>query len=195
VHASLPSSHTALDQASAWVARFAPTIPSGEVLDLACGGGRHARLLASLGHPVLAVDRDADALARAAGQSITTRQIDLENGDEAWPFEPGRFAGIVVTNYLHRPLFAGMLRSLAPGGVLIYETFAVGNEHFGKPSNPLFLLKRGELLKVAANESLSSMHVVAYEDGYVATPKPAVVQRICVVSAETLPPPDSLPQI
>ncbi|MGH8807361.1 MAG: class I SAM-dependent methyltransferase [Noviherbaspirillum sp.] len=187
--------HTALDQPSAWVARFAPIIPSGEVLDLACGGGRHARLLAELGHPVLAVDRDAGALARTAGPAITTQQIDLESGHATWPFEPGRFAGIVVTNYLHRPLFPGIFRSLAAGGVLIYETFAAGNEYFGKPSNPLFLLKRGELLDVVAKESRPSLHVVAYEDGHVLAPKPAIVQRICVLNTASHSPADSLPRI
>lgn len=170
------------EQPSAWVARFAPLMPAGEVLDLACGGGRHARLLAVLGHPVLAVDRDAEALGRAKGTGISTLQADLEGSGGSqppWPFEAGRFAGIVVTNYLHRPLFDGILHSLAPGGVLVYETFASGNERFGKPSNPDFLLRPGELLDVV-RESGEVLRVVAYEDGYVALPKPAMVQRICV---------------
>jgi SAM-dependent methyltransferase len=174
------SSHAALEQPSDWVARFAALIPEGEVLDLACGGGRHARLLVSLEHAVLAVDRDAAALERAAGQSITTLQIDLENG-HPWPFEPGRFSGIVVVNYLHRPLMPFLVGSLAEGGVLIYETFALGNEQFGRPSNPDFLLSRGELLGFAAPASGASLEVVAFEDGYISTPRPAVVQRICAV--------------
>lgn len=171
------------DAPSAWVARFAPLIPPGEVLDLACGGGRHARLLAHLGHPVLAVDRDAQALQRAEGPGITTLQADLESGlgGASWPFEAGRFHGIVVTNYLHRPLFAGILESLAPQGVLIYETFGAGNAHFGKPSNPAFLLHPGELLALAAR---SRLRVVAFEDGYQDKPKPAMVQRICAVNGE-----------
>jgi len=183
-------SHIASDQASAWVARFAPLIPSGETLDLACGGGRHARLLAALGHPVLAVDKDAEALARTAGPGILTRQTDLEGSPEAqppWPFEAGRFAGIVVTNYLHRPLLPGILDSLAPDGVLIYETFGSGNEHFGKPSSPRFLLAPGELLDMA-RASGHVLRVLAFEDGYVHLPKPAMVQRICVIKGMDLVP-------
>lgn len=169
-----------MDQPSVWVARFAPLIPDGEVLDLACGSGRHARLLASLGHPVLAVDRDGAALERAAGPAIATLEFDLES-DAAWPFEANRFAGIVVTNYLHRPLFPHLFRSLAPDGVLIYETFAQGNEHFGKPSNPLFLLDRGELLDIVSTHMEECLHVLAFEDGYVDIPKLAMAQRICIV--------------
>jgi SAM-dependent methyltransferase len=184
-------SHPSQDQASAWVARFSPLIPQGEVLDLACGGGRHAHLLAALGHPVLAVDRDAQALASAAGQGIITRQIDLEAEGASWPFATECFAGIVVTNYLHRPLFARLLRSLAPCGILIYETFAQGNEQFGKPSNPLFLLKPGELLDVIANIG-SGFHVLAFEDGYVDMPRPAMVQRICAIRAGTVHSPQRL---
>lgn len=173
---------------SAWVARFVPLIPPGEVLDLACGGGRHARLMVKHGHPVVAVDRDPAALEATAGEGIAVRQIDLERDDMTWPYEDGRFAGIVVTNYLHRPLFPFLFRSLAPGGVLIYETFARGNEHFGKPSNPDFLLKQGELLQAVASDASHSLHVLAFEDGYVGVPKPAMVQRICVVKAKGVAP-------
>lgn len=180
------SSHTSLDQPSDWVRRFVALIAPGEVLDLACGDGRHVRLLAHLGHPVVAVDRDATALAKAGGPGIDTRQIDLEDGS-LWPFRPEQFSGIVVTNYLHRPLFPHIVRSLAPGGVLIYETFAQGNEHFGKPSNPAFLLRHGELLQVLASDSLSRLHVLAFEDGYVDQPKPAMVQRICAVKGAAIP--------
>lgn len=172
------SLHADMDQASAWVRRFGPLIPPGEVLDLACGGGRHARFLAGLGYRVLASDRDAAALDKARGSGIGTLQADFEAGEAGfyWPFPSGRFAGVVVTNYLHRPLFASIADSLAPGGVLIYETFSAGNERFGKPSNPAFLLAPGELLDVAANAAL---HVLAFEDGYVDAPRPAMVQRIC----------------
>ena len=177
-------SHSLLEQPSPWVRRFAPLIASGEVLDLACGGGRHARFLASLGHAVLAIDRDETALARAAGHGIKTAQCDLESEDadksKNWPFQEERFQGIVVTNYLHRPLFAPILNSLAPGGILIYETFAIGNERFGKPSNPDFLLQPGELLKITQATAQSMFHVVAFEDGYMDLPKPAMVQRICL---------------
>jgi SAM-dependent methyltransferase len=166
---------------SAWVRRFAPLMPGGEALDLACGSGRHARHLAALGHAVVAVDRDPAALAAAAGPGIVTSQIELEAADAAWPFGPGRFAGIVVTNYLHRPLLAGMVASLAPNGMLIYETFADGNARFGKPSNPDFLLQPGELLAWARDHEL---RVIAYEDGVLDAPKAAMVQRICAVKAE-----------
>lgn len=170
-----------IDTISPWVQRFAPLMPGGEVLDLACGGGRHARHLAALQHEVLALDRDADALALAAGPGIATSQFDLEAPGAAWPFAVARFAGIVVTNYLHRPLLAEMLASLAPDGMLIYETFAVGNEQFGKPSNPAFLLQPGELLALAAQHGL---RVLAYEEGVVAAPKAAMVQRLCAVKPD-----------
>jgi SAM-dependent methyltransferase len=163
--------------ASGWVRRFAPLMPPGEVLDLACGTGRHARLLAGLGHPVLALDRDPAALAQAAGPGIQTMQYDLEAEAAAWPFAAGRFAGIVVTNYLHRPLMTQLLQSLAPDGVLVYETFAAGNEAFGKPSSPAFLLRPGELLEHAA---AAGLRVIAYEDGLTGNPTPAMRQRICM---------------
>lgn len=176
---------TSIDQPSSWIARFAQLIPHGEVLDLASGGGRHARLLASLGHAVLAVDRDPVALDRAAGKGISTLQADLESGryeqQEAWPFDAGRFTGVVVANYLHRPLFPYILASLAAGGVLIYETFARGNERFGKPSNPDFLLAPGELLTMAL-DSGRPLRVLAFEDGYIEQPKPSMVQRICAIA-------------
>ena len=161
---------------SPWVARWAALAPAGEVLDLACGTGRHARYFAALGHPVLALDRDPAALMQAAGQGIGTIAHDLEDPALAWPFAGGRFAAIVVTNYLHRPLMARLAASLAPDGVLIYETFARGNEAYGKPSNPAFLLAPGELLDHARAIGLA---VLAFEDGFTAAPKPAMVQRLC----------------
>ena len=170
-----------MEAISAWVARCAPWLARGEVLDLACGGGRHARFLAALGHPVLAVDRDAQALIGAAGPGITTLQCDLEDPALAWPFAPGRFAGIVVTNYLHRPLFAALAASLAPDGLLIYETFSSGNEAYGKPSNPAFLLGEGELL---ARAQQLGLHVLAFEDGRLAAPKAAMVQRLCAAGPD-----------
>ena len=166
------------DQVSCWVRRFAPLIQAGEVLDLACGAGRHARHLAALGHQVLALDRDPAALQQACGPGIHTVCFDLEAEGASWPFGPLRFAGIVVTNYLHRPLFDDIVASLAPDGVLIYETFAQGNAQFGKPSNPAFLLEPGELLDWAARSGLS---VVAFEDGRVEQPQAAMVQRLCAV--------------
>lgn len=173
-----------MDNPSRWVRRFAPLAPPGEVLDLACGSGRHARLFAALGHPVLALDRDPAALAAAAGPGITAMQHDLEADGAAWPFAAGRFAAIVVANYLHRPLLAQLMASLAPGGLLVYETFAAGNEAFGKPSNPAFLLRPGELLEVAARGGL---RVIAFEDGCVEWPRPAMVQRICMAGPAFAP--------
>jgi SAM-dependent methyltransferase len=146
------------------------------VLDLASGSGRNARYLAALGHRILAVDRDAEALAALAGTAgVETRVADLENS--AWPLGERRFDAVVVTNYLHRPLFPSILAAIAGNGVLIYETFASGNERFGKPSNPDFLLRPGELLDVVAGK----FRVVAYEDLQVGEPRPAMVQRICAV--------------
>jgi hypothetical protein len=126
--------------------------------------------------------------AQAAGPGITTFQYDLEEeGAEEgtpWPFAPGRFAGIVVTNYLHRPLFAHLAGALAPNGILVYETFALGNERFGKPSNPAFLLASGELLDVASRHGL---RVLAYEDGVIDAPRPARVQRLCAAGPDVDP--------
>ncbi len=165
---------------SSWVRRFAPLIPrGGTVLDLACGHGRHARLLAALGYRVEAVDRDAEALATLAGVAgITTRVADLEGG--ARPFAAACFDGIVITNYLFRPRLNDLIGALKPGGVLIYETFMTGNELLGKPANLEFLLRPGELLEVVR----ASLTVVAFEQGRVDNPKPSVVQRICAIAGE-----------
>lgn len=160
---------------SGWVTRWARLIPRGEVLDLACGTGRHARYLASLGHDVTALDRDGEALAALAGVArVTTLKADLEDGSP-WPLGGRRFAGIVVINYLHRPLFPHLLASLAEGGVLIYETFALGNERYGRPSNPHFLLRAAELLDAFS----PALTVVAFEQGIVSAPSPGAVQRFC----------------
>lgn len=163
---------------SPWVVRHAQSIPArGKVLDLACGSGRHARFLAGLGYPVLAVDRDAEALAGLSTiEGITTRLLDLEG--EEWPLAGQVFDGIVVTNYLWRPRLPDVLALLAPGGVLIYETFMVGNAAYGKPSNPDFLLQAGELRQLAAAAGLRE---VDYAEGYVASPKPAMRQAICAI--------------
>lgn len=163
---------------SSWVVRHAQSIPArGKVLDLACGSGRHARFLAGLGYPVLAVDRDAEALAGLSTiEGITTRLLDLEG--EEWPLAGQVFDGIVVTNYLWRPRLPDVLALLAPGGVLIYETFMVGNAAYGKPSNPDFLLLAGELRQLAAAAGLRE---VDYAEGYVASPKPAMRQAICAI--------------
>ncbi|AWK86173.1 class I SAM-dependent methyltransferase [Azospirillum thermophilum] len=177
------SLHAALQPPSPWIARFAPLVAArGPVLDLACGGGRHLRLFHTLNHPVVGIDRDLRPVADLAGTpEVELLEADLEADLEAgasWPLPAERrFAGIVVTNYLHRPLFPAILEALAPGGVLLYETFAVGNARFGRPSSPDFLLRNGELLELARGR----LQVVAYEHGEVASPKAAVVQRICAV--------------
>jgi len=165
---------------SPWVERFVSLARPGEALDLACGSGRHTRLLAAHGHAVLAVDRKSDALASAAGAGVTTMEYDLEAEGAPWPFEAGRFAVVVVTNYLHRPLFAQLAASLRPDGILIYETFAQGNQIYGKPSNPDFLLAPAELLELAQDGGLQ---VLAYEDGHVERPHPAQVQRLCAAGS------------
>lgn len=158
---------------SPWVVRFAPFVaPGGPVLDLAAGGGRHTRFFLERGHGVTAVDRDVSRVEAPA----TVVTADLEA--DAWPLGEAHFAGIVVTNYLHRPLFPAILAALAPDGVLIYETFAIGNERFGRPSNPDFLLRHGELLEMAAEGGL---RVLAYEDLEVSEPRPARMQRLCAV--------------
>jgi len=161
---------------SPWVDRFAGLVPAGgAVLDLGAGGGRHSRLFREHGHPVVAVDRDTAALAALAADDpdLAVVAADLEAPGAAWPTGARTFAGIVVTNYLHRPLFPAIRAALAPGGALIYETFAVGNERFGKPTNPDFLLRPGELLTLA-----DGLLVVAYENLQIALPRPALVQRI-----------------
>ena len=163
---------------SPWFVRFAPLVPAGaRVLDLACGQGRHARLFAGLGCRVLAVDRDATALAGLASAiGVETAALDLETG--AWPLAGERFDAIVVANYLHRPLFPHLLAALAGDGTFLYETFARGNEVFGRPSNPAFLLEPGELLRVVDGR----LAVVAFEQGRVDEGgRRAVVQRLAAV--------------
>lgn len=161
---------------SPWVARFAALVaPEAPVLDLACGSGRHARLFLERGHPVLAVDRDLTRLGDLASHArLEALACDLE-ADALPGFFARRFGGIVVTNYLHRPLLAPLAAALAPEGVLIYETFARGNERFGKPRSLDHLLREGELLRAYAGR----LKVIAYEDVVVQEPRPAAVQRIC----------------
>jgi SAM-dependent methyltransferase len=160
---------------SPWVQRWAHLVPAGApVLDLACGFGRHMRLFAGRGHPVCGVDRSAEAIAAIAplGEAI---EADIENGP--WPLTGRTFAGVVVTNYLWRPLLPAIADSVARDGVLIYETFAAGNETVGKPSRPDFLLQSGELLR-----AFPELRVVSYEDGFLEQP-PRYVQRIAAVRA------------
>jgi SAM-dependent methyltransferase len=162
---------------SHWVQRWAALIrPGGDVLDVACGAGRHARFLAALGFEVDAVDRDP-SLFRDKPAGIRLLGADIEEGP--WPYAGRTFDAIVVANYLHRPLLPTLVTSLEPGGVLVYETFARGNERFGKPSNPAFLLAPGELLEAVRGH----LRVVAYEDVVLEAPRPAAIQRICAVRA------------
>lgn len=158
---------------SAWVRRWSHLVPAGgTVLDVACGHGRHLRWFAQRGHPVTGVDRDPEAIAAIQGLGRAV-QADIENGP--WPFEGQRFAGVVVTNYLWRSLMPRLLDSVAEGGVLIYETFAIDHASVGKPSRPDFLLRPGELLTAA-----SGLRIVAYEDGFCAAPD-RFVQRLAAV--------------
>jgi len=170
--------HRPTSLASPWIERFASLVKDGgSVLDLACGHGRHARFFAARGSHVLAVDRDPTALAALAGEArIEARALDLETG--RWPLAGERFDAIVVVNYLHRPLFPHLVAGLADDGVLLYETFARGNEAYGRPANPDFLLERDELLQLAAG----ALTVVAFEQGLVpGTERGAVVQRLAAV--------------
>ncbi len=160
---------------SAWVARHAGLIrPGGRALDLAAGGGRHTRVLLERGCNVVAADRDTQALEAAFADHPACRilRLDLESG-ESWRLGDG-YDGIVVTNYLYRPLFADLAAALAAGGVLIYETFMEGNERFGKPCNPDFLLRPNELIDAFAPRLM----VVAFEQGIVRRPRPAAIQRL-----------------
>lgn len=158
---------------SAWVACWSHLLPAGcSVLDLACGHGRHMHHFAGLGHAVIGVDRNPDAIAAVSrlGETICA---DIENGP--WPLVGRKFGGVIVTNYLWRPLWPHVLQSLGPNGVLIYETFSAGNETVGKPSRPDFLLNLGELLSACKD-----LRVVAFEEGFLDRPE-RFVQRIVAV--------------
>jgi SAM-dependent methyltransferase len=174
--------------ASDWVVQHATKIkPGGRVLDYACGSGRHTIYLAKQGFQVLAIDRDSDSLAQIKETqaqkypdlTIDTLNLDLESAN--WNLtELGTFDGVVVTNYLYRPHLLKLPDLLKPDGVLIYETFALGNEAYGKPSNPDFLLKPNELLNLA-----EKMRILAYEDRVVSSPKMACIQRVCAVPLQS----------
>jgi len=158
--------------ASSWIAAWAGLVPAGAaVLDIAAGKGRHTRFFAERGHPITAVDRDVSGLATT--DNIEVIAADLEDGSP-WPLAGRAFGAVVVTNYLHRPLFPVLLDSVGPGGVLLYETFMIGNERFGKPSRHEFLLREGELLELVRGR----FSVIAYEARMISEPKTAMVQRI-----------------
>lgn len=164
------------DPPSAWLLAHAAAISAGgRVLDLACGRGRQARWLAEHGRRVLAVDRDAAALRLLADlPGIEIRCCDLEG--PAWPFGDERFAAVVVSRYLFRPRLGLLVDLLAEGGVLVYETFMDGNERFGRPANPDFLLRPGELRAFAEAHGL---HVLDFAEGFTASPRPAMMQALC----------------
>jgi SAM-dependent methyltransferase len=152
------------------VVRWAQLVTRGPVLDVASGAGRHARLFAGRGLAVVAVDNVPQLIP-----GVRFVQADLESG-QRWPFAGQRFAAVVVTNYLHRELFAQLEQAVDESGLLIYETFMAGNERFGRPSNPAYLLQPGELLR-----AFRTLTVVAFEQGTVERPKQAALQRICAV--------------
>ena len=160
---------------SPWITRWAGLVPSGgRVLDVAAGGGRHGRWFRRHGHPAVLVDIDVSGLGDLASDSEAELvTADLEGGP--WPFGQRRFAGVVVVNYLWRPLMPRLLDAIEPGGVLLYDTFAMGNERFGRPRNPDHLLRDGELLELARGR----LQVRAYEMGE--TDGPAIRQRIAAV--------------
>lgn len=164
--------------ASEWVVRFAPLVrPSGSVLDVACGNGRHTRFFLARGHEVVAVDIDLSKVSDL-GTSARLKLVEADIEHDPWPLSGARFDAVVVTNYLHRPLLDRFVKALAPAGLLIYETFARGNERWGRPSNPDFLLRPGELLEVVQGR----LRVIAYEDVTLTEPSPAAVQRICAIA-------------
>jgi SAM-dependent methyltransferase len=165
------------EQPSPWVERYAYLVaPSSRVLDLACGSGRHARFFTARGCQIDAVDRNAALAADFADEAaIRFLAADVESGP--WPYPDGVFDAVVVTNYLHRPLLPRIAAALAPGGALLYETFAQGNECYGRPSNPDFLLRAGELLIAFG----AGLHVLAYEDGVVQRGRAMRVQRLCAL--------------
>lgn len=175
-----------MGEPSRWVARFAPLVkPGGTVLDLACGGGRHMRHFLNLGHKAVGIDLDLRGVEDLRSHPNAELVAANLEGQDPLPFAGRSFAAIVVTNYLHRPLFPDLIAALEPKGVLIYETFARGNERIGRPATPAFLLRNGELLDLLRGK----LQVVAYEHGEVSLPKAAIVQRICAVN-DARPRPD-----
>ena len=160
-----------------WVECYSSLIPSGgSVLDLACGSGRHTGMLLNKGYQVTAVDIDTTLIKQNfSNKNLNIVKCDLESLS-FWPFEKNSFLGIIVVNYLHRPLFSKIIESLREEGVLVYQTFADGHSRYGKPKNPDYLLKRGELKTV-----FDSMKIISYQHGYLSYPSQSIIQRICCV--------------
>ncbi|MGB3718950.1 MAG: SAM-dependent methyltransferase [Proteobacteria bacterium] len=171
------ASHRELRPSSKWVERFLPSIPrTGRVLDVACGSGRHLRLALERGYEVTGVDRNLSGVADLEGTpGVELVAADLEDG-RPFPFRGRSFAGVIVTNYLWRPILPDIVACVAPDGLLIYETFAVGNERYGRVKNPEFLLKPGELIEAVRGRLVP----IAFEHGKLADPE-RVVQRIAAV--------------
>lgn len=169
------SPHAEKAQPSPWITRFAGHVPDdGSVLDLACGGGRHGRLFLARGHNVTFVDRDIAAVTDLSGHvSAELIEADLE-ADTDWPLPDRMFDTVIVTNYLWRPILPHIVATVAAGGLLLYETFASGNEAFGRPRNPDFLLKAGELLEAVRGQ----LEILGYEHCQLETPSPRVIQHI-----------------
>jgi len=161
---------------SEWVKRHAHRFPAqGRVLDVAAGSGRNARWLAEQGLQVSAIDRDATAMDTLSQYGIHAQVHDLEAA--AWPFPAESFDAIIVCRYLYRPIFPYLIYSLNWHGVLIVETFMQGQESYGRPSNPDFLLRPGELEEWFANQ----MQVISFEQGLLQQDPPAMIQRICCI--------------
>lgn len=180
LHTDVPATEILAGDVSPWVLRHTGRLaPGSAILDVACGAGRHTRYLAARGHHVTATDIDLSGVIDLADDDrVELFEHDLEHSP--WPFASRRFGGIVVTNYLFRPLFPHLLSGLAPGGVLIVDTFAAGHERLGRPRNPAFLLRAGELLDAFA----ADLRIIAYDHGRIDGPNPAVRQRLC---AERMP--------
>ena len=181
--------HNVLEPPSAWIKRWAHLVkPNGTVLDVACGLGRHAYYFYQLGHPVILLDRAQDAIESITIDPRFCEKVVSDIESDAWPLAGRVFDAVVVTNYLWRPLLPNLLASVATSGVLIYETFAAGNETVGRPSRPDFLLQPGELLEICKD-----LRVVAFEDGFISGDDAhfRFVQRIAAVreiAFDQLPP-------
>lgn len=165
---------------SSWIERYLSLVrPAGRVLDVACGSGRHVAAASRRGFSVTGIDRDISrALVNIQGPGVELLETDLEAGNP-WPFEPESFDAVIVANYLWRPLIPDLVATLTRSGVLIYETFAIGNERFGKPSNPNFLLRPGELIDAVS----SKLVPLAYEHARLRNPD-RIVQRICALGPD-----------